>query len=200
MAAYGPYADSKALSGLETEQYWAACRVSGCTKDTRREVALAEAGLQSMAQRRDYCATAQYARCLRLPPENKARQAAERPQPDPSRRRDWRQHAKVISAKAELDQGRREPTPVVAATPPWRSEHSVEFRPRLCRPVTKKKNTKEELKEAALETLRGLPAADVAAYTDGSVLEPRQARRGGGGYTLTDARGERHSGKCAAGA
>ena len=200
MAAYGPYAGTKLLGELETEQLFAACRVSGCTKDTRREVALMEANLQSIEQRLDYCSAMQYERCMRLPGSVKARQVAERQPPDPAPRRDWRQHARGMAARAELDRASREPVVMAAPTPPWRSEHSVDFRPRLCRPVTKKKNTNAEIREAALETLAQLPPADVTAYTDGSVLDPRRMRRGGGGYTLTDAKGKQFSGKCAAGA
>eukprot|EP00660_Eupelagonema_oceanica_P019174 gene19174-biopygen26697 len=57
----------------------------------------------------------------------------------------------------------------------------------------------EKRKEAALETLAALPAADIEGYTDGSVLDPRRLRQGGGGYTLVDARRGTHRGLCAAG-
>ena len=77
----------------------------------------------------------------------------------------------------------------------------MDFRPELSRPVTRR-DAPGERREAALETLAGLPA-DLEGYTDGSVLQPRELRQGGGGYILLDARGPEpaiHRGLCAAGA
>eukprot|EP00660_Eupelagonema_oceanica_P019491 gene19491-biopygen32662 len=54
LAAYGPFATEHTLHPLETEQYHAACKISGCPKSTRRQVALLEAGLESVAQRVDH--------------------------------------------------------------------------------------------------------------------------------------------------
>eukprot|EP00660_Eupelagonema_oceanica_P019524 gene19524-biopygen32719 len=56
------------------------------------------------------------------------------------------------------------------------------------------------MRSAALDTIARLPHAAVVVYTDGSVLEPERLGKGGGGYIMTDASGNRHRGKCAAGA
>ena len=39
LAAWGPYLNDASLRPLETEQYWAACRMTGCPKGTRHTVA-----------------------------------------------------------------------------------------------------------------------------------------------------------------
>jgi len=62
-----------------------------------------------------------------------------------------------------------------------------------------RRSPKEKRKAAALATLAQLAPACIAAYTDGSVLDPVRLMRGGGGYTLADAAGVVHAGRCAAG-
>ena len=51
LAAYGPLAADGALSGLATEQYTAAQKVSGCPYGTRTEIAMLEAGLLPLSRK-----------------------------------------------------------------------------------------------------------------------------------------------------
>ena len=74
----------------------------------------------------------------------------------------------------------------------------MDFRPELCRNVTRRDHPAIR-KEAALETLSRLRAADLEGFTDGSVLNLQEMVGGGGGYTLLDASKTEHSGLCAAG-
>eukprot|EP00660_Eupelagonema_oceanica_P003521 gene3522-biopygen26623 len=206
LAAYGPFATEHTLHPLETEQYHAACKISGCPKSTRRQVALLEAGLESVAQRVDHKTAVQYERSLRLPAGNRARAAAEEQGPAAPKRRSWRTHARGVLAGAELDACAREPLATFSQIPPWEPTPEVTLCPDLVRPVTRK-DPPAKRKAAALETLAQLEAdapvrggAGIEAYTDGSVLDPREMRTGGGGYTLVDAGGATHRGKRAAGA
>eukprot|EP00660_Eupelagonema_oceanica_P017266 gene17266-biopygen13840 len=80
IAAYAPFAPPAALTDLNTEQYFAACKISGCPRGTRTAVAHLEAGLQTFQQRVDYSAAMMYERCLRLPRGNRARAIAENSQ------------------------------------------------------------------------------------------------------------------------
>eukprot|EP00663_Eupelagonemidae_sp_cell21sb_P009449 gene9449-biopygen6121 len=200
LAAYGPFATEEAMKALCTEQYQAACRLSGCPEGTRREVALLEAGLASMTQRVDYCTAMQYERCRRLPDGNRARMAAELEGPPAPKRRSMRTRARRVTQDAGLDNQVREPLATHSSIPPWATCDGIDFRPALARKVSKKRDAPEACKAAAEETLALLPHANIEAYTDGSVLDPRALRRGGGGYTLVDANGALHRGMCAAGA
>eukprot|EP00663_Eupelagonemidae_sp_cell21sb_P011733 gene11733-biopygen1758 len=216
LAAFGPYVQQGQLDGLGTEQYYAACTISGCPRGTRGPVALLEADMQPIQQRVDSAAAVLYERCLRLPPDNHARRVAEQPEPpalqDPepgprvaeqlARTYNWRKRAKAVLSRAELDDaGPREPLATYAKTPPWEDWGSVDFHPELCRPVTRR-DAPAKRREAALDTLASLPPADLEGYTDGSVLDARRQRQGGGGYVLLDARRPgpvTHYGHCAAG-
>eukprot|EP00662_Eupelagonemidae_sp_cell21_P057094 gene57094-biopygen103409 len=151
-----------------------------------------------MGQRVDYCTAVQYERCRRLPEGNRARAIAEQPCPSKPKRRSWRKHAREVLRSADLDEPAREPLATHAHIPPWEDRGSVDFRPELDQRVTRK-DPPEKRKAAAIATLAKLPRADIEAYTDGSVLEPRALRRGGGGYTLVDSSRSTHTGKCAAG-
>eukprot|EP00666_Eupelagonemidae_sp_cell4sb_P017872 gene17872-biopygen23133 len=156
LAAYGPFATADALSGLDTEQYHAACRISGCPQGTRREVALMKAGLASLKQRVDYCAAVQYERCRRLPADNRARLIAEQPGAEEPKKRSWRTRARQVLRSADLAGAPREPLATHARAPPWEGHGPVVFRPHLCRKVTRR-DPPERRKAAALDTLAQLP-------------------------------------------
>eukprot|EP00662_Eupelagonemidae_sp_cell21_P057845 gene57845-biopygen85912 len=210
LPAFAPYVTKTNAAELAKEQYKAACHVSGCPKGTRREVAFEEAGLQPLQQRIEYTAAVEYERYRRLPEGNRAKAAAERQTPAPvnakgahaagdaTRVRNWRELARRVLKEAELEGLEREPLRTHARIPPWEVPDFVDFRPQLVRPVTRK-DPPEERRSAALETLRLLPQADVEAYTDGSVLNPRKLGRGGGGYVAETYGGNSQTGRCAAG-
>eukprot|EP00660_Eupelagonema_oceanica_P014669 gene14669-biopygen23311 len=201
LAAWGPFLNDTAINKLQPEQYQAACTISGCARGTRVAAALAEAHLTSVEQRIDYAAASMHERCVRLPQGNAARAVAERDDPpDPTRGRTWRRRARRVAAAADLPNGEREPIATHSRAAPWERAGDVDFHVHLCRKVSKKKNTPEQLREAALETLARLPKAAVEGFTDGSVINPCRLGKGGGGYTLTDAAGAEHKGRCAAGA
>eukprot|EP00660_Eupelagonema_oceanica_P019193 gene19193-biopygen19813 len=200
LAAYGPFLTSANVhSKLQAEQYKAACTVSGCSHGTSTAVALAEAHLMSAEQRIDFAAAVMHQRCIRLPAGNGARDVAERADPpNPRRPSTWRSRARRVAAPAELP-AEVEPLATHSRADPWDGAGEVDFHAELKKKVRKKKNTPEQLRAAALETLAQLPPATVEAYTDGSVLDPRKLRTGGGGYVLNDGNGKQHSGRCAAG-
>ena len=52
LAAYGTFGAN--LQPLDPAQYMAACKVSGCTRDTRHEVVYHEAGLKPFRQRLEH--------------------------------------------------------------------------------------------------------------------------------------------------
>eukprot|EP00663_Eupelagonemidae_sp_cell21sb_P009562 gene9562-biopygen9207 len=214
LAAFGPFVKPGQLDGLGAEQYFSACAISGCPRGTRAPVAMMEAGLRPIQVRVDSAAAVLHERCRRLPADNRARQVAERPEPAmpelppgereaPQRAREhnWRKRAKAVLGRASLSEAEpREPLATHSRAPPWGDWGDVEFRPELCRRVTKR-DPPERLRAAALDTLAGL-TPDLDGYTEGSVLHPREQRQGGGGYVLLDARRPEpavHRGLCAAG-
>jgi len=127
---------------------------------------------------------------------------AERGPPEQARQRTtgcWLSRAQQVTEAAGLGALEREPLVTHSRIPPWRDGGGIDIRPDLIRPVSKKKHTDEYRKQAALDTLAQQTDVDVDACTDGSVLLPRSLGRGGGGYVCTDADGQTHRGKCAAG-
>eukprot|EP00660_Eupelagonema_oceanica_P019588 gene19588-biopygen35622 len=165
----------------------------------------------------DYAAAVMYERCRRLPEGNRARAAAERAEPDERRWRrgrvhkvdgglrvhgaqieGWRARARRVLREKGLEGGEREPLPTHARVPPWDPSPNVDFFPHLCRRVTRR-DPPEKRRKAAQDTLALRPRADLDGYTDGSVLDPRRLRTGGGGYVLRDAAQKEHRGRCAAG-
>jgi ribonuclease HI len=204
LPAFAPFVASAKLDGLGTEQYWGACKVSGCPRGTRTEVACVEADLQPLPQRVDYTAAALHERCKRLPESNHARAIAERDEvaaAGHTSRPTWRSRARKVLQEADLYDSAREPLPLHPRVPPWRTRDvsKVDFRPHLALKVTKRDHP-EVRRMAAVDTLELLPPCDVSAYTDGSVLDPRRLGKGGGGYVAEDPDGNRLDGKCAAGA
>ena len=222
LAGYGSF--GAYLQPLDHAQYQAACKVSGCTRDTRATVALREAELYSATQRAERAAALAYERCRRLPADNPARLCAEAEVASTEGRTSWRETARRVVREAELDGCAREPILTHAGTPPWAAGADVTFRPDLLTAVRKAPKPtrqqgmtathryndhectcqvcaehKERLRAATRETLAALPPAHVEAWTDGSVLDSRRSRQGGGGYVLKDATGETHRGVCAAG-
>eukprot|EP00660_Eupelagonema_oceanica_P019477 gene19478-biopygen16142 len=86
LAAWGPLLPPTSVSKLQSEQYQAACKVSGCARGSDTRAVLSEAHLSTVEQRIDFAAAAALERFTRLPAGNGARAAAERPDPPPPTR------------------------------------------------------------------------------------------------------------------
>eukprot|EP00660_Eupelagonema_oceanica_P019762 gene19762-biopygen40139 len=70
LAAWGPLLPPTSVSKLQSEQYQAACKVSGCARGSDTRAVLSEAHLSSVEQRIDFAAAAALERYTRLPAGN----------------------------------------------------------------------------------------------------------------------------------
>ena len=207
LPAYAPYVHPDALSSIRRIERESAMLVGGTIERTRNKAIYAEADTMPIDRRAELQSARMYERALRLPADNPLRQAVLAPAPEPAAGQQsrashsWRRAARAGVEAAGLARTRREPIPVCAAEPPWEEEGAATpptFVPFLDEKVTRK-DPPEKRKQAALRTMARLPDAAVTVFTDGSVLHPKESRRGGGGFCLTDAEGKRATGRCPAG-
>eukprot|EP00661_Eupelagonemidae_sp_cell13_P002566 gene2566-4064_t len=207
LPAYAPYVHRDALNRIRNVETEAAMIVGGTVARTRLTAIYGEANVLPIERRTELLSAKFYERVLRLPDDNPARRVALQPPPVPAggcamrAKRSWRKVALEVTDAAGLAKTVRDPTPVCAAEPPWRTAGRAAPPTFVCEldgNVTRK-DPAEKRKEAFHRTLASLPGAAVEAFSDGSVLQPEICKSGGGGFYLTDAAGRAHRRRCPAG-
>jgi ribonuclease HI len=187
-AVFITYVQSAALYGSEVYLAWASDRmarrvesaqaagarvISGCTSDTRNEIALREAKVMPLQRMAQANAGILQERLKRLPSDNPARMQVEREDPADKTKKlftgSFRRLAKEAVYGARLEGLATEPLLTAPAVPPWMAGEDIKFHPELeseCQ-VTRE-DTAEDRKAAAEVTLALLRPAWLHVYTDGS--------------------------------
>ena len=158
---------------VESAQAAGARVISGCTSDTRNEIALREAKVMPLQRLAEANAGILQERLKRLPSDNPARVQVEREDPAAKTKKlftgSFRRMAKTAASGAGLERLATEPLLTAPKAPPWRAGKDIKLYPELeseCK--VSRKDAAEDRKAAAEVTLALLRPAWLHVYTDGS--------------------------------
>ena len=177
--AYVTHASATTLKKVESAHAAGARVITGCTKDTRNDLALREANLMPISLLGQQAAAITHEKLLRLPADIPSRQVAEHTPKvgGPG----FRDTARSVVAEAELTGWPREELLMTTTHKPWDPIGDIKFNPDLAS-KSKRTDAPELRKAAAEEILKALRVAALHIYTDGSAKDG--ITHGGAGHVI----------------
>ena len=173
VSAWAPGAADTHLEDAEKIQNQAARIITGAHKASPIEALQMEANLMPMKLRAKELCVVAYEKSARLPDDNPRKESAKTPQRrlrNLQTQSSWREEGKRESERMGLKNLQKDGINTINPAPPWKHDLNYDARDYLCRNITKR-DAAEKQKQAAFETLAGLPTADIEIWTDGSAEE-----------------------------